>query len=354
MNSAKFGGILCLPTGSGKTLIAATFIRERRFRTLVVVDRISIKHQWEKMLVEYGLGDALEAREIQVSTQQSLWSARQKWDWGSEQYREWSSKFGCVILDECHKAPARTFYEVLSSIPALYRFGLSATPNKSGKIALAEAVLGPVLYDYPLEKLQVAGVLGRPHVVISPTTFEFEYRGTEKTKNGSISRNNYADLCEKLIADNKRNALIARKACDAYLQGRKCLVVSSRIDHLKRLEALVSPSCSTTMLTGREPRHKRVATIDFLTENGSPVVVFSTLASEALDIPSLDTLILAYPIRNQDALRQYVGRIIRTYPTKESPQVHDFHDIRVPVLIRQYRDRVSVYRSSGYDVRYLA
>ena len=45
---------------------------------------------------------------------------------------------------------------------------------------------------------------------------------------------------------------------------------------------------------------------------------------------------------------QYVGRIIRPHPGKESARVHDYHDAHVPVLAHSLNRRAPGYTSLGF------
>lgn len=79
-------------------------------------------------------------------------------------------------------------------------------------------------------------------------------------------------------------------------------------------------------------------------------VLFSTIADEALDIPRLDTLVLAFPGRNVEKYKQKIGRIERSHPDKLAPLVIDFSD-DCSVFAGQLQERRQLYASEGLNVR---
>jgi hypothetical protein len=75
---------------------------------------------------------------------------------------------------------------------------------------------------------------------------------------------------------------------------------------------------------------------------------------EGFDCPALDTLFLAAPIAFKGRLVQYVGRILRAYPGKGTAEVHDYHDVKAPVLAASLAKRAPGYTSLGFpDPRHL-
>ncbi|WP_433729627.1 hypothetical protein ACQP0C_00880 [Nocardia sp. CA-129566] len=63
---------------------------------------------------------------------------------------------------------------------------------------------------------------------------------------------------------------------------------------------------------------------------------------------ALDTLFLASPISFKGRLVQYVGRITRPHPNKTTATVHDYHDIRTPVLASSLHKRAPGYVTLGF------
>jgi superfamily II DNA or RNA helicase len=90
---------------------------------------------------------------------------------------------------------------------------------------------------------------------------------------------------------------------------------------------------------------------------GPPLLVVATgpYAGEGFDCPILDTLFLAAPVRWKGRLVQYVGRILRPYPGKETAEVHDYHDAATSVLAAALAGRAPGYTSLGFpDPRRIA
>jgi superfamily II DNA or RNA helicase len=71
-------------------------------------------------------------------------------------------------------------------------------------------------------------------------------------------------------------------------------------------------------------------------------VIFATsqYASEGLDIPALDTLVLASPMSD---VEQAVGRIQRPFDGKKDPIVVDVRDDSIPMFEAQARKRDRFY-----------
>jgi superfamily II DNA or RNA helicase len=78
------------------------------------------------------------------------------------------------------------------------------------------------------------------------------------------------------------------------------------------------------------------------------VVATGPYIGEGFDCPALDTLFLAAPVGYKGSIVQWAGRILRAYPGKTSAEVHDYHDVRTPVLAATLAKRAPGYTSLGY------
>lgn len=341
-------GMIHVPTGRGKTLIALGAISYFKQRTCIIVNQKHIARQWiEEAEKHIGyspglIGDgAWEEKDITIAMQQTL----------NSRFNElsklgWFNNWGAVFLDEQHHIVADTYYKIVSNFPAKYRIGLSATKGKSdAKKKISELVFGPTIY-------RTEGLDIKPEVMVHDTNFEFDYKPTVK-KGKRVLRNNYNKLIEKIISDEDRNNLIAAQIETYFIFHKSQLVVSRRIKHLNSIRnkciGLGVSEGNTFMLTGKESTDERLEVYKHA-ESGR-IVIFSTIADEALDIPRLDTLHLTFPSRNPETVKQQIGRIVRDHEEKASAIIHDYRDINVGVLYNQFQTRLrKLYQPLKFDI----
>lgn len=142
---ARDSGYAEAPTGSGKTVVALAAIAARKQPTLVIVHNKELLRQWQDRIEQFlniprqdigviGNGEKRIGKQITVGIVNSIYKiSHQIWPY-----------FGHVVIDECHKCPARTFTEAVTAFPARYLLGLSATPwRRDGLTKVIGFYLGP-------------------------------------------------------------------------------------------------------------------------------------------------------------------------------------------------------------------
>src|SRR5438132_8916978 len=139
-------GVVVLPTGAGKTFVAAMAIVETGLWTLAVVPTIDLLQQWRTALATalslniddigtFGGGEK-ELKPITIITYDS-----------AALYPRELKRFGLLIFDECHHLPAPTYRLIAESAFTPLRLGLSATPERSDMTHLdLERLIGPEVY----------------------------------------------------------------------------------------------------------------------------------------------------------------------------------------------------------------
>jgi superfamily II DNA or RNA helicase len=123
-------GVVILPTGAGKTFVAAMAIHETATWTLAIVPTIDLLQQWRTALskalsiplTEIGLfgGGEKELKPLTIMTYDS-----------AALYPRELRNFGLLIFDECHHLPAPSYRLIAESSFTPLRLGLSATPERS-------------------------------------------------------------------------------------------------------------------------------------------------------------------------------------------------------------------------------
>ncbi|WP_186644438.1 DEAD/DEAH box helicase family protein [Fluviispira vulneris] len=156
-------GVVTLPTGAGKTILAILAIERIGRPTLIHVPTIDLMHQWYHILtrffkIEIGLlgGGYHNLQTITVSTYDSALL--------HVPYR--GNDFGFLIFDECHHLPGEQLQFTAMSSIAPFRLGLTATPERSdGKENILYDICGPICYQTEIRELE--GVTLSPYEVIT-------------------------------------------------------------------------------------------------------------------------------------------------------------------------------------------
>ena len=332
-------GIIQAPCGSGKTMIGLEIIARASQPALWLVHTKELMEQAVVRIQEYLqipksevgiIGDNRQTvgEKITVGMVQSL---ERKVD------IKLANSFGLVILDEAHHAPAKTFSQVVSAFPALYRLGLTATPyRRDGMHPLMYYTIGYTIHKVTHDDLTQSGELILPKVELIPTKFNFRYK------------DDYSRLIKVLTENEERNKLILQKVAEEAKAGHHCLVLSERVAHCellhKKFEQEVT-EVKSAVLVGELNQPERQRVMDEL-RNGELNAVFATkIADEGLDIPHLDRLFIATPYRSAHKVKQQVGRIMRPAEGKSDAIVYDFVDEKIPVLKNQAEIRKEIYDS---------
>ncbi len=349
-------GIYEAPPGSGKTVTILEAIRLAGQRAIILVDKSELAEQWAHRAkhflgVEVGrIGEGVfDPGEITVATKQTLWRRRKEL-----QHFGFFEDWGFVAYDECHHITADTYQFVVQQFPSKYLIGVSATPVRiPWTWPIARNLLGPIIQRTTNEELQDEGFLMKPNIKIIETDFTFDFRSTYINKGGYRISSNYPQLIKDLISDTQRNDRIVSEIMKRT--DKRILVTSLRHKHFDHIHSQLekqgypNPVYRLTGKESRDQRRKVMAGID-----AEPSLIFSTIADEGLDIPTLDTLVIAYPTRNLSVMRQKIGRVERGAPGKATPEVIDVYDSRIGVLKNQFRERMyGIYRSENMDIEYV-
>lgn len=339
-------GVLCAPTAFGKTVTAAALIARRGVNALVLVHRTELLKQWQERLQSLlgvgkdvvgtiGGGKPRPTGKIDIAVIQSL-SRR-------GQVNALVENYGHVIVDECHHLGAVSFDAILKRVKAKYVLGLTATPvRRDGLQPIVFMQCGPTRHTATQPATAPHDLEVIPHLLDQPLDLPRE-AGIQ-------------DVFRHLANDPERTAAIATAVEDAFVQGRKVLVLTERTDHLNAIAAALPDMVPAAfILHGRmskKQRAKAVMELDALPPT-APRVLLATgkLVGEGFDHPPLDTLILAMPVSWKGTLQQYAGRLHREHASKADVRVIDFVDTGHPALLRMWDKRQRGYRAMGYQIR---
>jgi superfamily II DNA or RNA helicase len=328
-------GFLVSPCGSGKTVMMMELMARIKQPTLFIVHQKELMDQvistatnltdiQKEEIGIIGAGKRKVGERMTVATIQTL---------NRMDLNEITDKFGAIFIDEAHHVAAKSFYEVISKFRGCYRLAVSATPERSdGLTKMVYSCTGKVAHV--IEQDHVPTIIPRLKVVKT----DFSSQSSE-----------HRDIVKGLINDGERNQLIIN-TIKKEAEGNYSLVLSDRVEHLKKLETLISqhlPELKCEILTGSVKKKERKEIMERAKNKEIDILLATQLAREGLDIPHLNRLFLTFPKKSAASVQQEVGRIMRPSEGKVDAVVYDFLDRKNGILFNQFRQRKAVYQSLG-------
>lgn len=245
-----------------------------------------------------------------------------------------------TIFDECHHLGAAHFSKVLGKLQTKHMLGLSATPKRDdGLTKVFEWHLGkPVYWEKRREADETVTV-----EIMRFSCDDIDYKEVPVNWRGETV---VAKLLGQLVACRERNEFIANKLKELIKEpNRRILVLSERIGHLESLETLMKPSgCVMGYYIGG----MKTATRDLAAEEAQILWASYAMASEAMNIKTLNCVLMASPRKK---IEQSTGRILRQRPEdrKVAPVIVDVIDVH-RTYQSQSRERISYYKKCGYKI----
>lgn len=292
------GGIICLPTGAGKTFVAIQFLKYLNKRGLIVVHTIDLREQWIEQLKKHGV-------KADVRTYQSIK------DFKAVRH------YAVVVFDECHHVSAKTLYRVAVQCHKAIVVGLSATPyREDGEDMKINAALGDIIHKVDRRDLIEKGYLSDADVIYVSYNNHCNERWIDYQ---TIYR-------EYIVCNDERNEEIVSIVDNNG--DRNILVLVSQIEHGTRL--------SEMMRSNHVFLHGKVK--DRKVPKGVNVIIATTIFDEGVDLPDFDMLVLAAGGKSSIKLAQRVGRILR-FKTGKRGVIYDFVDESRYLVVHYKRRR---------------
>lgn len=354
-------GIVQLPPGEGKTVIAISAISKIGLKSIIFVHKDALSSQWKERflqhtnlmdenisLLENNKFEEMLKKPIVISTVQSMLSAIKRFP--NIKQLLWDAKFGVAIFDECHATGGATaeYGKVALHIPCRRIYGLSATPSRSD---LNHDVIG--MNIGPVFKPAGKSNTLNPKIIMvyfdhKCVSYHKRYiywgipdnAGNFKLKYPRFDMPRYLQM----LTSKKNDQFIPylKKIVEqVYRSGRISLLLSDRIKILDLSSRIIPNKNDVGFFIPRSGKERD--------SDLQKKFVFSTYGSfkEGVDKPSLNCLIMATPTGN---VEQAIGRICRFLSDKQEPIVFDLIDSGCNELIRRSEYRKKFYESKGWKV----
>lgn len=302
-------GVVCLPCGGGKTVVALATMARLGTRTLILVTGHEAAEQWKRELCakttitpdQIGLysGLAKEIAPITIATY-SILTAGAKTRAMKHFEVLCREPWGLVVYDEVHLLPAPVF-RLSAALQARRRLGLTATlVREDGREGDVFSLIGPKRYDVPWRDLEASGFIASARCIERRVSMPDEARLAFEVATEPHER-------ARLASDNPEKDAVVAEIVASHPEDQ-ILVIGTYLDQLRRLaDKLRAP-----LLTGETPHPRREELYGAFRRNEVRVLVVSRVANFAIDLPDASVLVqVAGTFGSRQEEAQRLGRILR-------------------------------------------
>lgn len=324
--------LISLPTGTGKTVIFASFPNyfRMRKRMLVLAHREELLQQARdkmrranpdlKIEIEQAAQKASSDSDVVIASIPTLGRLNSQRLLNLD-----PNDFYLIVIDEAHHAAAPTYRRVLEHLGVFdaqsrkLLAGFTATPKRSDGQGLDE-VFQEIVFSRNLPEMVEQGYLA-----------PLAGRRIETDVDLSQVKKRLGDFVVRQLAlavnIEERNALVI----DVYrehLEGRPTLCFCVDVTHAEELaRAFQQEGIPAEAVIGRHDRRTRSRTLESFRKGEIDVLTNCMVLSEGFDEPSISGIILARPTRSALLYTQMIGRGTRPYPAKKQTIVVDIVDV---------------------------
>ena len=338
-------GIIALPTGAGKTIIAIAAITLLGVRTLIVTFTKDQMFQWRDMFLKYtditydkiGLyyGDEKRLGPITITTYQTAY----------RHVARISPMFTLLVIDEVHHLPADKFKYIALNTIAPYRLGLSATVvredgkheelfplmggivywKNAGELAsegyLANYVIRTVYVDLTREeKKQLRELIILYRKFARGRKFQEILAAARKGDENAINALKIHSRIKQIVQKSREKIKAVEKIVNRELsRGSKIIIFTQYVDQAKE----IAERLNALLLIGEMNSLERKKTLEKFRNMNKGVLVVTTVGDEGLDIPDANIGIIVTGTGSRRQFIQRLGRLLRRGEGKETAILYE-------------------------------
>lgn len=297
-------GLVVLPTGLGKTYLAAFFARDFK-RVLFVAHREEILRQAEmtfkammpdRSVARYDGHQRYREGQLVFASVFTLAARRHR-----ERFSP--SAFDLIVVDEFHHAAARSYEALIRYFQPRFLLGLTATPDRADNRDVYALCDGNLVYHMTLSEAINRGWLAPFSYfgVKDPIDYgALTWRGTHYDE---------VELTQAQLHGQYGDAVV--HAWTRYHGERTLVFCSSRAQSRYLTERFQAVGVRARHVDGATEMLERRRALDQLTSGTLEVICSVDLFNEGVDVPAVDTILLARPTDSMVVFLQQIGRGLR-------------------------------------------
>lgn len=315
-------GLLISATGTGKTYLSAFEIREYNpNRALFLVHREQIAKQALKSFQNV-FGDTKSMGILSGNskdiTKDFIFSTVQTLSKDDVLNNFDKTTFDYIVIDEVHKAGAKTYQKIVNYFTPKFLLGMTATPERSDDFDIFKMFNYNIAYEIRLNQALEEDLL-----------CPFHYFGISDIEIDGITLDEESDF-RYLVNEERVNHIIKKINFYGYSGDRvKGLIFCSNKNEAHELSNLFNKrGYNTVALSGENSQAERENAISRLEQNDLnnhlDYIFTVDIFNEGVDIPAVNQVIMLRPTQSAIVFVQQLGRGLRKNDDKEYVVILDF------------------------------
>jgi superfamily II DNA or RNA helicase len=329
-------GVVVMPTGTGKTVVALAIAQRLAVSCLFVAPIRDLMYQWQRRIGEYLgydvgiIGDnTFNVKPVSVTT----------YDSAAIHMTSLGNQFGLIVYDECHHLPGNFYRESAMMSAAPYRLGLTATPGRSdGRQADLENLIGKTIYELKVHEA-TGDILADYRVIRIPVTLSStEQAGYDQLsqqireyvyqRRKEDSQFDWQELCRESNLDPQARAILKAFRVKQAIENRaeEKLRVLEDLFRLHVGEPMIVFVGSNAMardvsirflvpcLLSHCGKKERNAILSGFEAGSYPAIVANQILDEGVDLPDVKVAIVIGGSSSTRQAKQRLGRVLRKSP----------------------------------------
>ena len=307
-----------LPTGAGKTVIAAHFLRNRLAngrKAVWITHRIELALQTRNMLrSSAGVNVSPQASWARSSPAPHLPNGvvivmAQTASRRAVESRIWEhyDDEDFLVVDEAHHATARGWERIIRGWPGRV-LGMTATPWRLSVQEGFDHIFRYLVCGPQVQELQTQDFLCDATVVVPPDD--------ELIKGGEVGA--IGDYTERGIERANLPDVMTANALRFWWEqtpNRQTIVYAVSVDHARNLAAVFNDAnVPAEVMLGETPSNERASMITDFEAGRLQVLINVAVATEGFDLPDASCVMIARPTTSLSLYLQMVGRGLRPKP----------------------------------------
>ncbi|MCP3742012.1 DUF3427 domain-containing protein [Rossellomorea sp. BNER] len=306
-------------TGTGKTYLSAFDVRRYApKKMLFIVHREQIlqkaKSDFQKILGGIDREFGILSGHFKQSSAKYLFATVQSLSKDDVLKQFDPAEFDYVLIDEVHKAGAKSYIKVLEYFKPEFLMGMTATPERTDDFNIYQLFDYNIAYEIRLQEALEEDMLCPFHYF---GVTDYEYNGELLDETAALA---------KLVTEERVDHILEKVEYYGHSgdRVRGLMFCSRKEEALELSKVLNEKGLKTVALLGNHSPEERIRRVNQI-ENGLLDYIISVdIFNEGVDIPSINQVVMLRQTQSSIIFIQQLGRGLRKHDSKEFVTVIDF------------------------------